>query len=189
MPTLKKIRDTMKKQKISEVIMEQLDFEADSNDPNNVISLIDKMEQLLTKEQCLSIMEQQGCCKSGQRDKYCKAFALEHKDKSLPEKLKLISGIRYMMSPVLNEDNTITIEFGGFQNGVHIGKTTCSCGLIKKLRQPFSITSTYCGCCAGHFLYHYQNALGVKLKLKEINSSPLDTYGEQPCRFTFEILD
>jgi hypothetical protein len=189
MPTLKKIRDTMKKQKINDAIMEQIDFEADCNNPNNIISLIDKMDKLLTNEQCLSIMEKQGCCKGGQRDNDCKAFALEHADKSLPEKLKLISGIQYMMSPILNGDNTFTITFGGYQNGVHVGKTTCSCGSIKKLKQPFFITPTYCGCCAGHFLYHYQNALGVKLKLKEINSSPLNTNGEKPCKFTFEILD
>ncbi|MDF2941621.1 MAG: hypothetical protein K0S01_479 [Herbinix sp.] len=28
-----------------------------------------------------------------------------------------------------------------------------------------------------------------KLKLKEINSSPLNTNGEKPCKFTFEVLD
>lgn len=189
MPTLKKMRDTMKKQKISDEIMEQMDFEADCNNPHNIISLIDKMDKLLTKEQCLLIMEKQGCCKGGQRDKDCKAFAVEHKDKPFPEKLVLMSSIQYMMSPCLNDDGTITVTFGGYQNGVHTGKTTCSCGSIKKLKQPFFISPTYCGCCAGHFLYHYQNALGVKMKLKEINSSPLNTNGEKPCKFTFEVLD
>lgn len=74
MPNLKKIRDTMKKQKIADEIIAQIDFEADCNNPYNVISLIDKMDELLTKEQCLSIMEKQGCCKGGQRDKDCMAF-------------------------------------------------------------------------------------------------------------------
>jgi hypothetical protein len=189
MPTLKKIRDTMKKQKINGEIMEQMDFEADCNNPYNITSLIDKMDKLLTKEQCLSIMEKQGCCKGGQRDKDCKAFALEHADKPFSEKLALMSSIQYMMSPCLNDDGTFTITFGGYQNGVHTGKTTCSCGSIKKMKQPFFVSPTYCGCCAGHFLYHYQNALGVKLKLKEINSSPLNTNGEKPCKFTFEVLD
>lgn len=50
MPTLKKIRDTMKKYKIDHVIMDQMDFEADCNNPYNIISLIDKMNELLTKE-------------------------------------------------------------------------------------------------------------------------------------------
>ena len=189
MPTLKKIRDTMKKQKINGEIMEQIDFDADCNNPHNIITLIDKMDKLLTKEQCLSIMEKQGCCKGGQRDKDCKAFALEHAEKPFTEKFALMSSIQYMMSPCLNDDGTFTITLGGYQNGVHMGKTTCSCGLIKKLKQPFSVSPTYCGCCAGHFLYHYQNALGVKLKLKEINSSPLNTDGEKPCKFTFEVLN
>jgi hypothetical protein len=168
--------------------MAQMDFEADCNDPLNIIALINQMDKLLTKEQCFSIMEKQGCCKSGQRDRDCKAFAREHADKSLPEKLKLISGIQYMMSPCLNDDGTITVTFGAYQTGVHTGKTTCSCGSIKRMKQPFSISPTYCGCCAGHFLYHYQNALGVKLKLKNINSSPLNTNGEDNCSFTFEVL-
>ncbi len=189
MPTLKKIRDTMKKQKIDDEIMSQIDFEADCNNILNIISLIDKMDELLTKEQCLLIMEKQGCCKSGQRDKDCKAFAKEHANKTLSEKLVLISRIQYMMSPCLNDDGTFTITFGDYQNGVHSGKNTCSCGSIKKLKQPFSISPTYCGCCAGHFLYHYQNALGVKLKLKKINSSPLNTNGEKACSFTFEVLN
>ena len=189
MPTLKKVRDTMKKQKINHGIMAQIDFEADCNNPINIISMIDKMDELLTKELCLSIMEKQGCSKGGQRDIDCKAFALEHMGKTLSEKLTLISGVQYMMSPILNEDGTITVTFDDYQNGVHTGKNTCSCGSIKRLKQPFSISPTYCGCCAGHFLYHYQNALGVKLKLKEINSSPLNTNGEKPCSFTFEVLN
>lgn len=188
MPTLKKIRDTMQMQKIDDEIMAQMYFEADCNNPNNIISLIEKMDELLAKEQCLSIMEKQGCCKGGQRDKDCKAFAKEHGNKTLSEKLALMSTIQYMMSPYLNADGTFTITFGGYQNGVHAGKNTCSCGSIKKLKQPFSVSPTYCGCCAGHFLHHYQNALGVKLKLKEINSSPLNTNGEKPCSFTFEVL-
>lgn len=34
-----------------------------------------------------------------------------------------------------------------------------------------------------------QNALGLKLKLNEINSSPLNTNSEMPCKFTFEVLN
>lgn len=188
MPTLKKIRDTMKRQKIHSEIMEQMDFNADCNDPQNIIALIDKMDELLKTEQRLSIMEKQGCCKGGQREIDCKAFAKEHADKPLSQKLSLLSGVPYMMSPCLNEDGTLTVAFGGYQNGLHTGRNTCSCGLIKKLKQPFSVSPTYCGCCAGHFLHHYQTALGVKLKLKEIDSTPLNTNGNADCMFTFEVI-
>lgn len=189
MPTLKKIRDTMLKQKIDPAVMAQMDFDADCNDPINIKALIDKMDSLLTREQCLAVMEKQGCCKSGSRDKDCKEFAKKNADKPLAEKVRLLSTVQYMMVPVLGDDNTITVTYGGYQNGVHTGKTTCSCGSIKKLTNPYTVSQTYCGCCAGHFLYHYQNALGVKLKLKEIKSSPLSSHGEQPCSFVFEVLD
>ncbi|MDD4292197.1 MAG: hypothetical protein PHX51_08215 [Clostridia bacterium] len=188
MPTLKKIKDTMKKQKIAADIMSQMDFDADSNDPKKIIAVIDKMDELLTKEQCLSVMEQQGCCKTGERDANCKAFAVKYADKTLAEKVELLSTVPYMMRPVLDSvNNTITVTYWGFQNGVHKGRNTCSCGTIKKLSQPFTVSPTYCGCCAGHFRYHYQNALGVKLKLISIPSSPLNTNCEGSCQFVFKI--
>ena len=190
MANIKRMRETMIKLNIPSEIIAQMDFDADGkgNTPHTLLTVIDKMDELLTVEQKLAVMEPEGCCKGGKRDKDCKAFGKEHKDKPLSEKLALMSTVEYMMAPKLNDDGTFTITWGGHQNGVHTGKTTCSCGTIKKLKQPFTVSKTYCGCCAGHFLYHYQNALGVKLRLKTINSSPLDTNGEQPCSFTFEIV-
>ncbi|NCA93247.1 hypothetical protein EOM82_08445, partial [bacterium] len=188
MPSIKQIKQTMIKQEIPANIMAQFDFSSEKdNHPEPVLALIDKMDELLTKEQRLEIMGEQGCCKSGKRDNDCKAFAKENAEKTVEEKLHLINNVEYMMSPQINDDGTFTVTMEGYQNGVHIGKTTCSCGMIKKLKQPFSVSPTYCGCCAGHFRYHYQNMLGVPLKLKEIVSSPLDTDGESPCKFTFEI--
>ena len=64
MPGMKKIKETMLKQAIPEKIMEQFDFtEAKGYHPEPVLALIEKMDELLTKEQCLAIMEEQGCCK------------------------------------------------------------------------------------------------------------------------------
>jgi hypothetical protein len=187
MPNLEKIEKTMIREGISPDIIKKIKIDHPvNNDTQNVIAVIDRMDKLLSNEQKLAVMEKQGCCKCGQRDRNCKAFGKEHKDKSLAEKIKLLSGTQYMMAPHLNSDGTISVSYGGHQNKVHTGKTTCSCGQIKKLKQPFSVTTTFCGCCAGHFLYHYQNALGVKLKLKEIVSSPLNTNGEKHCEFKFE---
>ena len=187
MPSKKKMCASMRKIGVPEDVVSQFDCtDQKGNRPEPVIGFLDQMEKLLTKEQCMAVMEQQGCCKGGKRDTDCKAFGKEHKDKPLAEKLALMSNIEYMMLPRINGDGSFTITMTGHQNGVHAGKTTCSCGAIKKLKQPFSVTSTYCGCCAGHFLYHYQNALGVKLRLREIDSSPLDSNCENPCSFTFE---
>jgi len=176
---------------IPDDIVSQFDCaDQNGNRPESKIEFIDMMDKLLTKGQCLAVMEREGCCKGGKRDKDCKAFGKEHAGKPLGEKLSLMSAIEYMMAPRLNDDGTFTITMQGraANNKVHQGKTTCSCGAIMKLKQPFTVSKTYCGCCAGHFMHHYQNALGVKLRLKGIDSSPLDTNGEQPCSFTFEVV-
>ena len=191
MPNINKIKEAIQGLDISDEILSQFDCFTFVKGacPEPVIALIDKMDELLTNEQILAVMEKQGCCKSGWRDKECKAFGKKYSDMPIEEKLTLIPNIPHFSAPRLNEDGTITITFNEYQNGVHTGKTTCSCGLIKKLKQPFSVSPTFCGCCAGHVLYHHQNALGVKLRLKEINSSPLNTNGEKPCEFTFEIVN
>lgn len=188
MPSNHKIQQAMENEGIPEEILMQFDFtESKGGDPMPVLAVIEKMDRLLTKEQRLAVMEQQGCCKGGQRDKDCKAFGKANKGKTIAEKLALMFQVENMMQPKLNEDGSFTVVMSGYQNGRHKGKTTCSCSMIKKLKQPFSVSATYCGCCAGHFRYHYQNMLGVQLRLKEINASPLDTNGEEPCSFTFAI--
>lgn len=188
MPGIKKIKESMQKHGIPDEIMKQFDFtEYKGYQPDPVLSVIDKMDELLTTEQLLLIMSEQGCCKGGKRERDCKAFAKEHANKTVEEKLELCGNVEYMMQPKINADGTFSITLSGYQNGVHNGKTTCSCGLIKKLKQPFSVSPTYCGCCAGHFRYHYQIMLGVPVRLKAIVSSPLNTNGEKPCKFLFEI--
>ncbi|MDR0928381.1 MAG: hypothetical protein LBM74_01545 [Oscillospiraceae bacterium] len=191
MPNIKRAYPlAMQKAGIPQSVIDQFDFSPAFHDrnPQERLAIIETMDTLLTQEQRMAVMEQQGCCKSGQRDKDCRAFAKAYGIKPLAEKVKLLSGVQWMMNPVL-EGNTLTVTFGGHQNGVHQGKNTCSCGTIRHLRQPFTVSKTYCACCAGHFRYHYQNALGVKLRLKEIVSSPLDTHGEMPCSMRFEVMD
>jgi hypothetical protein len=181
--------ETMRKMGVPHEILSQMDCNASTlgNNPLPTIAVIDKMDELLSKEQKYAVMEKEGCSKGGKRDQDCKAFGKEHAGLSFAEKLALVHTVENMMAPRINEDGSFTVTLCGYQNGVHSGKTTCSCGAIKKLKQPFTVSKTYCGCCAGHYLYHYQNMLGVALKLKEINSSPLDTDGEMPCQFTFEV--
>lgn len=136
MPNLKQMKKTMQQQNILPSIIEQMDFDADTqgNNPFPVIAVIDKMDRLLTKEQKFAVMEVQGCCKGGYRDKECKAFGEKYKDKTLAEKIALLKtdGIQYILPPSLSADNRLlTLRFGGHQNGVHAGKTTCSCGTVK----------------------------------------------------------
>lgn len=91
-----------------------------------------------------------------------------------------------MGKPVLNDDGTITVHAVSFwENGQYV----CACPNFHGagLNQP--VSKTYCFCCGGHFKHHYQIMLGVKLNVREILSSPLDSDGKHPCVLLMEIID
>jgi len=61
-----KIREIMINQGIQDEIISQFCFPSPKETTlEHLINIATLMEKLLTKEQCLSIMEQQGCCKTG----------------------------------------------------------------------------------------------------------------------------
>lgn len=137
------------------------------------------MEEQLTKEQRFRLYEQNGSCSGTGYDKERKAFALEHADKTLAKRLELFTKT-YGRTAVLNDDNTITVTFA------------CSHGYYKhapkgQFRFPASI-ETYFERCAGGRLYEYQKALGIKLKIKSVDVSPLRENIVNPVVFTFEIV-
>lgn len=134
------------------------------------------MEEHLTEEQRFRIWEQNGGCKGTGDDPRRKAFALEHADKPIAERLKLLN-----KNAVMNDDNTFTIKFA------------CKHGYYKhapagNFQFPESV-ETYFERCAGGRLYGYQKALGVKLKIKSVDVSPLKENVVNPVVFTFEIVD
>jgi len=187
MPYIDKIKKTMKKQGIPAEILEQFII----HDPLNLeetIAFMDQMDSLLSKEQCLAVMEEQGCVKTGKMDVASRAFGLAHINKTLEEKIALLDGadIPYRNPCRLNNDGTLTV-YDWNQNR---SSYKCGCHAIKKMpRQPDNISRTYCGCCGGLWRHLYQNALGVKLRLKAVVSSSLSSNGEKPCEFLFEIID
>lgn len=127
------------------------------------------------------ILDYNACCKGGARDKAAKAFGKENNDLPLPEKIKKVCQVPNMGKPTLNEDGTITTGIYWLIDG----RYKCPCPNFNNLKDTPFVSSTYCLCCAGHFRYHYQNMLGVKLKTKEIISSPLNSEGKNPCVFVF----
>ena len=138
------------------------------------------MEEHLTREQRFRLCEQNGSCSGTGYDKERKAFALEHADKPLAERLKLFT-TTFGRTAVLNDDNTITVTFA------------CKHGYYKhapkgKFQFPASI-ETYFERCAGGRLYEYQKALGIKLKIKSVDVSPLSENIVNPIVFIFEIVD
>jgi hypothetical protein len=181
-----KIKKTMVEQGITEEIIKKFDF-PDSLNIEHIISFIDQMDNLLSPEQCLSIMEQQGCCKTGKSDKANRAFGLKYAGKSIEEKINLLSKakIPYSVPCQINDDNTLTVFWGSGEDGNY----KCVCYGIRKINKPIKISRTYCGCCGGHIRHNLQNALGVGLRLKEIVSSPNSSNGQKRCEFLFEIIN
>jgi len=187
MPNLiKQIPEEMRKQKIPDEILSQFNI-PETYSSENVMSLIDQMDKLLTNEQKLSIMQEQGCCKTGIGPKAHRAFGQVNSDKPLAEKVALLNETQNMPHKApcrLNSDGTISIYWGA----ENMKSKSCPCGVIRKLPDDFEVPLTFCGCCGGHIRNNYQKSLGVKLKLKEIVSSSSSSNGKKRCEFLYEVI-
>lgn len=145
---------------------------------------MDAMEEYLTKEQCFRIWAQNGACRGMGRDKERKAFAAEHSNKPLCVKFELFVntiGSGYKSKPndiVLDERNkTITISFACKHGQMHLEN-----GISTSLE-------AYFGHCAGGRLYELELALGIKLKIKDVDVAAINKSIKNPCLFTFEIVE
>jgi len=115
MQSLNQLKKSMKKVKISSEIIERIDFETDRNNPLSFIAAINKMDEMLTKEQRLSVMEQMGCCKTPKIVAPFKEFGRKYADKSVEEKINLMSEIHSGHKPHcrLNSDGTLSVYWDG----------------------------------------------------------------------------
>ena len=105
----------MTEQGFTDELLSQFDFtEPKGAPPEPILAIINRMDKLLTKEQGLAVMEKQGCCKGGQRDKHCKEFAKLHKGKTVAEKLAHMFEGEHMVTPKLNADGSFTITMEGY---------------------------------------------------------------------------
>ena len=140
------------------------------------------MTKHLTQEQRFKLYETNGSCNGTGYDKQRKAFAQQHAHISLAERLALFEKNFRRRKAVLNSDNTITVWFA------------CSHGYYKRAREgkyasPPPSVESYFERCAGGRLYEYQKVLGVKLKIKSVDISPLSEDVSNPVIFTFEIVN
>lgn len=138
------------------------------------------MAEELTKEQRFLLFGKQGLCQGTAEDPVRKAFALEHKDKPLEERLALYAKA-YGRNATLLDNQTMEVTFA------------CHHGYYKhapkgKFQFPDSV-ETYFERCAGGRLYEYEKALGIKLKIKSVDVSPLEENILHPVKFIFEILE
>ena len=194
MPRVSDFNKAIKEQIPAELIA-RIEFpqpnEADMMQPEEVLSLVNQIDKLLSREQCLRVMEKQGCHKDEETTAPFREFGLKHADKTVDEKLKLFDELEtgHKAPCHLNHDGTLSIYWGFEKDGNY----QCVCRVIKRLYKerggPVDVSSTFCGCCGGHVRHTYQYALGVKLRLKEIVSSPISSDGKKRCEFLFVIID
>ncbi|MEO3944682.1 hypothetical protein [Gorillibacterium sp. CAU 1737] len=174
---LKSMLTTMQKDGIPEDIRAPFEQIAQRRGGEAEMEFVDKMDELLTEEQRLSIWERNGGCRLGRRNQEALAFRTEHADKTIEEKVEQLKSTRFMSNITRNEDGTFTAG-----NGCHL----C---VLKHRKPPYTASSTVFGCSAGGALHNYKIALGAKLKLKVIDSFLLDPDATEPYSFTFEIVE
>ncbi len=193
MPSPEKFKESLEKFSIDEKVIAQINegFEdIVSKSPKKIKAAyfkqaVDIMTEQVDAQKLQDIFEWNACCKGGVREKLSKAFAKENAHLSIDEKLEKIKSVPNMGEPLRNEDGTITVKAVNYSDGE---KYLCACSNFNGLKYDYSVSKNYCFCCAGHFKHHYEIMLGVKLKTLEIESSPLESNGKNPCVIKFAIL-
>lgn len=194
MPCPEKFRETLAQFNISDSTIRQIEEGYEgivSKMPKKITSAyfkraIDILTEQVEPEIMIDLLAANACCKGGAREKNSKAFAKANKDNSLEEKLALIPSVPQAGRPVLNEDGSITVHAVYYHDGT---KYLCACSNYHRTKRDYPVSKNYCFCCAGHFQYHYQIMLGMKLRPVEIVSSPLDSEGRNPCVIRFVRAD
>lgn len=180
---ISEIKQTMLDKGIPADIMEQFIYpETEDETPEVKIAFVNQMDHLLSKDQILSVMEEQGCLKIEPNAELMQKL----KGKSIEERINIINAMDKSKSARcrLNADGTLSI----FWDYAEKGKYICVCSTINKLLKPTTVSLTYCGCCSGHVKYHFEHNLDVKLRLIETVSSPINSNGEKYCEHLFEII-
>ena len=183
---ISEIKQTMLEKGIPAEVMGQFIFpETEAGTPEKKIAFVNQMDNLLTKEQILSVMEEQGC----ERYLHDSAAGLMEKlsGKPIKERIEILNSTKMNEQPRsrLNADGTLSI-YWWYEDETK--KFICVCPIMSKIEKPATVSLTYCGCCSGHVKYHFQNFLGVKLRLLETVSSPINSNGEKYCEHCFEII-
>ena len=195
MPSPEKFRETLTEYAVDDDIIDEMyhGYENLASRTNKKIKsaffkqALDVMNAKLPPKRVQEIIEANACCKSGSRLKKSKQFAVTNKDHTIEERLHLINQRPYMNmgQAELSEDGYIIVHGVSYHP---LEKFECSCPTISKVKRDYTIPREYCYCCGGHFKFHYEIMLGIKLELCEIISTVHDTDGQKPCVFKYRIL-
>ena len=180
------MKETMKNIGVPEETIALINFPDTSRnpEPEEIITLINDIDEFLTEEQRILVMQEQGCCKSGIGPKAHQAFGQEHAGKTIDDKVTLLNKTKmpHKAPCRLNGDGTLSVYWSFGEKGEY----KCVCGIVKKLPEK-KVPLTFCGCCGGHICNNYKKSLGVNLRLKKIVSSAASSGGKEHCEFLFEI--
>ena len=195
MPSPEKFRETLTEFNVDSSVIEEMyrGYDEIVSKTNKKIKsaffkqALDVMNEKLPLKRVQEIIEANACCKSGTREKASKVFAKENSRFGIAEKLAIISATPglYMGQARLDENGDILVTGAGVYAN---GKYECVCPTISRVKRDYNIPREYCYCCGGHFKYHYEIMLSVKLELCEVVSTPHDTSGEKPCMFRYRIV-
>ena len=165
----------------------------------NLVNVIERMEATLDADTLHQILDRHACGGGKEFIARMKKIGKEISEKTLSEKIAYVNNTSSDSEEVfLNPDNTLSVKWS-FDNN---GKYKCVCGaIIKKGVKVADLAMeknnagdcvmplSYCYCCAGSGRRHLQLQLGIELKTKEVISTPINSKGEKPCEFIFEILE
>lgn len=193
MPDVKKFVEAMVKNAVPNHVINDIItvvYQADKNkeqeNANYYAKAIPKCEELIGFDKMAEVMFDKACCKSGYRLSNAKQMNKEYGTKPIPEKLAILASLKYMGHPYLNEDGDIVTDAVGSHYSTNM---TCPCWMLKGHKPADGkMPLTYCLCCAGHFMFHYQKALNLELRVKKVVSSILNSEGKEPCVFIYEIV-
>ena len=195
MPSPEKFRETLAEFGIDNAVVEKINCGYENVVSKTVKKVksaymkqaLDVMNAELTPETVKAVIEANACCKSGARLKASKQFAEVHGDLDIKSRLELISSRPYMNmgTAELDGDGSLIVHAVSYYSD---GRFECACPTVSHVKRDYSIPREYCYCCGGHFKFHYEIMLGVKLEITEIVSSPHDTDGGQPCVFRYRIV-
>ena len=154
----------------------------DITESYNLVGIISKMEECLTPDIVQHILDSCACGGGDEFNMGCEETDRNTGSITLGDKIDhLISIADEFENIVLNADNTITVTWSFTNNGKYI----CQCPAAAMCTDmPLS----YCLCCAGSCRRYFQSKTGIELKSKMIVSSPINTSGEKPCSFIFDVV-
>ncbi len=164
----------------------------------DLVEIMKRMEDSLDYDMMYKCLDSCACLGGKEYLKKCEKIGKELIGKSLNEKIQHLNHqILTSESIALNNDGTLTAVMVYKNNDKY--SCVCSASVCKGVKVSDLAQSTtnsddrdmplsYCLCCAGSFRRHLQLMLDVQMKTKNIISSPINSRGEKPCEFVFEII-